>query len=137
MSQEDSRDLEHWEKENVVMDARIPEEAKSAILNVLRERRVAAQILLEDQLPDLRSCGLIVRIVEFTVDPISEEIRAKMRRKGIPLPENDQDGGKCYLYFIGKHEALVMLLERAFYRGDYKLIEDILTAEVPKNSHEH
>ncbi len=137
MPKENPRELEHWEKENVVMDARIPEEAKSAILNVLRERKVAAQILLEEQLPDLRSCGLVVRSVEFTVDPISQEIREMMRRKGIPLPENDQDGGKCYLYFVGKHEPLVILLERAFCRGDYKMIEEILTAEVPKNSHEH
>lgn len=119
------------------MDARIPEEAKSAILNVLRERKVAAQILLEEQLPDLRSCGLVVRSVEFTVDPISQEIREMMRRKGIPLPENDQEPEKCYLYFIGKHEPLVALLERAFCRGDYKMIEEILTAEVPKNSLEH
>lgn len=137
MPKEDFRDLEQWEKEDIVMDARIPEEAKSAILNVLRDRRVAAQILLEEQLPDLRSCGLVVRTVEFTVDPISEEIRAKMRRKGIPLPENDQDAGKCYLYFVGKHEPLVALLERAFYRRDYEMIREILTAEVPKNSHEH
>lgn len=119
------------------MDTHIPEEAKSAILNVLRDRRVAVQILLEEQLPDLRPCGLIVRTVEFTVDPISEEIRSLMRKKGIPLPENDQGPEKCYLYFIGKHEPLVALLERAFHRGDHEMIREILTAEVPKNSHEH
>jgi hypothetical protein len=128
--------LQDFEKEDIVMDSNLPEEIKSKLLRVLRDERVAAQIITDCNLPDLTPCGLYVATIEGHLNPVmeeAEEIIQQLRNTGINLPQEDTALEKTNIYFVGKDPAIVELLERSFYSGNHALIRDITAAPAPSS----
>lgn len=125
-----SKSAEIFEQENSLMDLHLPEEIKSRLMRILHNERLAAQIFVDYELPDLSSCGLVAGVIEFDVDPITAEMRKKIAEMGIKLPQEELESRKNYLYFIAKEPSVVQLLESAFNRKDYALIEKITNSGI-------
>ncbi len=119
------------EKENIVMDANMPEEVKCSLLAVLRDEKLAVSITYDHRLPNLSQAGLYVCTVSFAMERVTDNIRRILREKGIVISDEEAEQDECFLHFVSKERALVAVLENAFWRHDYEFIQRVTAAKLP------
>ncbi len=125
LSEKNERKLQEFESEDLIMDAHLPEGIKSALLAVLHDQRIAASLTLEGQLPDLSGTGMLVKTIEFDMEPITQEVRDILEEKGFTMPDDVKEPEKCYLHFVSKSEEVLFMLSQAFEKKNFDLIQKI------------
>jgi|GEM_PF-4211721 len=128
-SQESSeKSPELQESENIIMDLRIPETFKEALLHLLRGKIPAYYTNCDQKLPDLTAIGIHVLSIEATVETLPASIRQHvLQATGIILPQEEPQ--RSHAYFIAKDPQVAKLLYDAYCQKNMALIKALTARE--------